>query len=575
MRRRHLQKCLLPILMIAIVLAACRVNHHPDTSNFAEFSPYTRIRNDFAPNWSPDGSAILFSREQDRTVSIWAANADAQGLRKILGDAMLPDYAPSGRLLVFSSGRRSAWYDLQAIVGPRPPALWLADAAGQNGRRLLATAGPMLDPVWSPNGEQVAFTGFPGPQVMITDSQGHKAIPFADGWSPAWSPNGEQIAYYACESMMLGARCRIIIKALNTGKARTLSSIALRLPALGRPSLQWSRDGRRLLTTGMENGAMIPIVIAAEDGQIERKIRVPGSVTHPRWSPPEDRIVYSYTDTAHPMTIEVQRPADGTRTRISPGPGFVAAQLVSFKSADGNEIPSWLYVPAKPGPKRKAIVWLHGGLPGTACMLNQFEPAIQYFVANGFVVLVPNYRGSIGFGSLLENPGSIDPLPDVSAAVKYLRGVSAVDSSRIALVGFSFGGYLTLRAISEQPDLVAAAVDFFGPSDLTTYYRKNAATRPLLNALMGGSPEQKPEVYDRLSPIQHVDKIQVPLLALYGEHDPDYDEALALRDRLVQAHKRFEYLSYPSAGHGFEGADDVDANQQTMRFLMTHLRSSS
>lgn len=204
-------------------------------------------------------------------------------------------------------------------------------------------------------------------------------------------------------------------------------------------------------------------------------------------------------------------------------------------------------------------------------MLNEFEPAIQYFVDNGFVVLVPNYRGSIGFGPRLEKPGSIDPLPDVSAAVEYLHGLSAVDKSRIALVGFSFGGYLTLRAITEQPDLVAAAVDFYGPSDLTTYYRRNPATRPVLRALLGGSPEQKPEVYDRLSPVHDVHRIRVPLLALYGEHDPDYDEALALRDHLAQAHKSFEYLSYESAGHGFEGSDEVDANQQTMRFLTAHL----
>lgn len=559
--------------IVVLSLAACHAHHHPDTSSVPSYAPFSQAAQDFAPNWSRDGRNLLYSQASGARGSLWTARAGESKGSEFLEDAGLGAWSPDGKSLAFSSGRRRAWYDVAAVLGRGGLHLWVSDAAGQHARKLTSSGGAELDAVWSPDGKRIAYTAFPGPRVAIVSSGGGDSVVFADGLSPAWSPDGKRIAYYVCESMLLGAHCRIAVRPVDGGAAKTLQCLALSLPALGRPSLEWSSDGKLLLTTAVEQGALNPVLLAVDEDRVERTIAVPGSVTHPRWAPDGERIAYSFTDTAHPATIEVLTLANGHRSQIASARTFAAAHLVYVKSGD-LAIPSWLYLPRNAEGKHPAILWLHGGVPGTGSMPNQFEPTIQYFVENGFVVLAPNFRGSVGFGEQVEHPGQPDPLPDVAAAAAYLRTVGAVDPSRVALVGFSFGGFLTLRAITTMPDLVAAAVDFYGQSDLTAYYRHNPASRPLLNALLGGSPEQKPEVYRSLSPINLVDRIQVPVLALYGEHDPDYDEATALHQSLEKAHKNFEYISYRSAGHGFEGADDLDATQQAMRFLRAHLGGS-
>ncbi len=133
-----------------------------------------------------------------------------------------------------------------------------------------------------------------------------------------------------------------------------------------------------------------------------------------------------------------------------------------------------------------------------------------------------------------------------------------------------------LQSITQRPELFAAAVDFFGASDLLKFYQDIPEMRQTMSRLLGGTPEQNPETYRAASPVNFVDKIKTPLLVLHGSRDEmvPYSQSVELAAALKRAHKNYEFLSYRFAGHGFSGADDIDANQQALRFLLAHLNAS-
>ena len=94
----------------------------------------------------------------------------------------------------------------------------------------------------------------------------------------------------------------------------------------------------------------------------------------------------------------------------------------------------------------------------------------------------------------------------------------------------------------------------------------------MLTDLLGGTPEQNPEAYRAASPLNFVDRIETPLLILCGTSDEFYSDSVELANTLQRAHKNYEFITYRFAGHGFSGKDDIDANQQAMRFLLAYLK---
>jgi dipeptidyl aminopeptidase/acylaminoacyl peptidase len=383
------------------------------------------------------------------------------------------------------------------------------------------------------------------------------------------------VAYFSSQPGSGGAPYSILIQPAGGGTAKPLGSFVIKADIFFRPTLDWSPDGERLLTIQLENGQWQPTIINRTEDRIQGTLPTTGSAIYPRWSHDGKRIAYSLTDTGHPQSIEVLTLASGQTTQLTPRSSYTTAQLVRYKSAGDLEIPSWLYLPKDATVARHpALVWLHGGWPGAGSIRNEFDRSIQYFVDHGFVVLAPNCRGSAGFGDELARfHHGDDIVPDIAAGVNYLRGLKSVDGASIGVVGFSFGGLLALRSITQQPELFAAAVDFYGLSDLVRYYQDNPPARPALSQLLGGTPSQNPEAYRTASPVNFVDRIRTPLLLLHGSADDfaPYQHSVELAKALERAHKVYEFISYRFAGHGFSGEDEIDANQQAMRFLLAHL----
>nr|WP_255426742.1 prolyl oligopeptidase family serine peptidase [Pseudonocardia sp. C8] len=226
-------------------------------------------------------------------------------------------------------------------------------------------------------------------------------------------------------------------------------------------------------------------------------------------------------------------------------------ERVTFPAEDGLRIGGWLHRPQT--PTGAGFVWLHGGpeseeRPGWA-------PLLQELVARGITVLTPNIRGSSGrgrtFARLDDGPLRPSSITDVRAATRLLASVPDVDRRRIVVGGRSYGGFLTLAALTRFPDLYAGGVDVCGMSDLTAFY---ADTEPWIAAQACteyGDPRTDAPLLEELSPLRAAARIDAPLLVVHGEHDTNVplSQSLAVQAALTGRGAATELLQIPGEGH--------------------------
>ncbi len=234
---------------------------------------------------------------------------------------------------------------------------------------------------------------------------------------------------------------------------------------------------------------------------------------------------------------------------------------VRYKSSDGLEIPAYLTVPKGAAPKNlPLIVFPHGGpWARDSWGYNTFA---QFWANRGYAVLQPNFRGSTGYGKKFLDAGNKqwgDKMQDdITWGVKYLVAEGIADPKKIGIMGGSYGGYATLAGVTFTPDVYAAAVDYVGPSNLTTLLESIPAYweafRQVFYKRMGdpSTAEGKAQL-DRQSPLFSANKIKTPLLVVQGQNDPRVNKreadqiVIALRDRGFPV----EYINAPDEGHGF------------------------
>jgi dipeptidyl aminopeptidase/acylaminoacyl peptidase len=234
---------------------------------------------------------------------------------------------------------------------------------------------------------------------------------------------------------------------------------------------------------------------------------------------------------------------------------------VHYKSSDGLEIPAYLTLPQGVSAKNlPTIIFPHGGPWGRDVW--GYNGYAQFFANRGYAVLSMNFRGSTGYGKKFLDAGNLQwgrkMQDDVTWGVKYLVDEGIADPKRVGIFGGSYGGYATLAGVTFTPDLYAAAVDLFGPSNLITlmdsippYWE---AARQMFYQRMGNptTPDGKALLVER-SPLTSAGKIKTPLMIAQGANDPRVNHAeseqivIALRDRGFPV----EYLLIPDEGHGF------------------------
>ena len=262
-----------------------------------------------------------------------------------------------------------------------------------------------------------------------------------------------------------------------------------------------------------------------------------------------------------------------------PKSDFTFPRTIKYNSFDGLEINAFLYVPkgVKKDGTNPAIVWPHGGPEWQE--KNLFNKYFQIFTNRGYIVIAPNFRGSTGYGKSFQHKIYKDwggsEFKDVLGARDYLVNSGYVDNSKIAVVGGSFGGFMTLTCVTKAPELWKCAVDVFGPSNLLTFLSSIPEHwKPGVAELVGDAEKDKDFLMER-SPINFVDKISCPLLIVQGKNDPRVvqTESDQIVEILRSQNKDVDYLVLEDEGHGFSKvSNQIMVWNKISQFLDKHLK---
>ncbi|MGC2742983.1 MAG: S9 family peptidase [Candidatus Angelobacter sp.] len=254
---------------------------------------------------------------------------------------------------------------------------------------------------------------------------------------------------------------------------------------------------------------------------------------------------------------------------------MVEPYLIHYPSKDGKwQISAFVYVPynAEKNGKNAAVVWIHGG--PNAQSDNSFNRGIQYLVNQGYFVIAPNYRGSAGYGKEFDDANRFDmgggDLEDVISAAEWIKKTGFIDPKKVAVMGGSYGGYLTMMAVTKAPDLWAAGVAIV---PFVNWFTEIENEDPLLRqydmATMGDPMKDKARFQER-SPINFVDQIKAPLLLLAGGNDPrcPKTEAEQVASAIKKRNGVAELKVYENEGHGFAKVENqIDAYTRVADFL--------
>ena len=262
---------------------------------------------------------------------------------------------------------------------------------------------------------------------------------------------------------------------------------------------------------------------------------------------------------------------------------LVEAEVVRYPSFDGTMIPAIYYKPQSASAENKvpALVWVHGG-PGGQSRAN-YSSFIQYLVNHGYAVLAVNNRGSSGYGKSFfkmddQNHGEKD-LQDCIEGKTYLSKLPYIDADKIGIIGGSYGGFMTMRAMTHTPEEFAVGVNLFG---VTNWLRTLKSIPPWWESfkealyLEMGDPNtaDSTRLYD-ISPVFHGEKVKNPVMVLQGATDPRVLQVES--DEMVAAIKKnnvpVEYVLFEDEGHGFvKKENQIEGYGKVLLFLDKYLK---
>ena len=294
--------------------------------------------------------------------------------------------------------------------------------------------------------------------------------------------------------------------------------------------MDWSLDGKHILLGQSRLAVQHLAVYDMTTGTLTR-LNHPGGFYGmgapfaPSTTLTDGEILAGWQDSTNPPQIIAldSRTGRKTRTVLAAGdapPGHPWKPVI-FTSTDGETIQGWLGLPDGTGPF-PTILHTHGG-PETQTV-EYFMPNSQAWLDHGFAWLAINYRGSTGFGRAFREKiwGDLGhwELEDMVAAHNWLVKEGISDAKQVLLHGWSYGGYLTLLALGRYPDLWAGGLAGTATVDWAMEYRDlSAAMRGYSVAILGGTPEEKPEQYAAASPMTYMSRVKAPVLIIQGRND--------------------------------------------------------
>jgi dipeptidyl aminopeptidase/acylaminoacyl peptidase len=579
------------------------------------------------PQWSPDGRRLAFVREDE----IWMIEADGSRLTKVTGHKAgtnTPRWSPDGKRLAFIS-RRRGWSQVWVIDAPVPRRGRPANDPRPPDARPLTRAGEDATSLaWSPDGKRIAFTtqrnldDLDTSQIVVVDvGEGSERVVAGEtsfDLAASWMPDGSLLfvsdadGWFQVVRLTADGRDRIVLTSGERDHGGETNSAF----GFGPDS---SPDGQRFVHVEIHDGFVDLVARAIDGGPPPKRGRgrppktprtvstaTPGTTLNPwagvwrqvGWLADGAWVAAVGENETRPqdlwlLPVPGLAPADARPRQVTNSLPAVAASALgsgrapagerfAFTARDGLRIEGTLWRPSRATGKRggdrvPTVVRPHGG--PTTLAYRSFQPLRFLIIREGFAYIEVDYRGSLGYGRTFRRAnhgewGHAD-LYDVIDCAKWARDQSWSDG-RLAVYGGSYGGYLVLSALVEEPSMWVAGVDLFGDSDIAESYRHGDRPGRLDLHKMMGSPDdpQRAESYRRGSPVFRAERIEAPLLILHGRKDKRVVPLMS--ERMVEAleieGKHYEVAWYDDEGHGYDRLDNRrDAFGRIVAFLRTHV----
>jgi dipeptidyl aminopeptidase/acylaminoacyl peptidase len=544
-----------------------------------------------SPAWSPDGKWIAYQSDYDGDEQ-WDIFLVSPKTGKVVNltqtreiAEMDPTWSPDSRYLAY-------------LVKPRTSAAYEIDVYDMVLRQVkhLTTNTPQdkrnANPIWSKDGKYIVYSQ---EQAKGADSNIFIAD-VAAGESTVLTPHeGEQL-YFVNDISGDGKLVLLTSNAANGYENIGLLDMATKkISWLTKDKWEirggeFSPDGKRITFSANVDGNEDIYLHDLATGK-STALPIPQGVNEPAgghsaFTKDGQRLLYYHNGATAPGDVWVYHLATGKSQQITHSlvagvrsEDMVEPYLVHYPSRDGKwTISAFLYVPfnmARNG-QNAAIVYIHGG--PTSQTMNFFNRFVQYAVNQGYMVLAPNYRGSTGYGKEFQQANLFDmgggDLQDVLAGVDWIKQTGHLDPKKIAVMGGSYGGYLSMMSVTKAPEVWAAGVPIVPFVNWFTEIENEDPVLQQSDLATMGDPAKNKTLYEERSPINYVDQIKAPLLLLAGGHDPrcPKSESQQVVDAIKKRGGTVEYKVYENEGHGFARVENqIDAYKRVADFLLAHV----
>jgi len=511
-----------------------------------------------SPAWFANGQRIVYSRDND----LWTVSVDSNEPTRLTDDdhdVRAPRPSPDGEHIAFYSSR-SGHQDLWLLV---------ADGSGEPRQLTSESMAPeeiRFGYAWSPDGKTIAYISnkadFWSDDLWAVDVETGISRQLTDGIMasgfPTWSEDGQRVATYAIakDEFLYGDLSDLFVVDAESGQARRVE-MQIHAMDIGQP--HWSDGDGELVFPRLSRGEVDLWRVPAAGG-VATRMSNGGGLIHGFDVGPDELLMVRSTATRGREIDALQK--DGGRIEqltefATQWQGVEAPREISFRSHDGLYIQAFMFTPPDfdEDGDYPALVQVHGG--GTNSYNNGLNLVEQRLADQGYVVLAVNYRGGSGFGrkfqDLAVNDWANGQAQDPAAAAEFIRQ-QPWSNGKVGIYGYSYGGIMSLAAVTRWPEAFDAAVPMAGIYDWADAYETADRLGRIFTASgHGGSPDEHPEHYARSNSIARIENVQTPILLMHGEADvrAPFRQFEMVVEALEKHDKVFEAQSFPDQPHQF------------------------